>query len=97
MNAVCVCYLLHVLRADRFVRVCFQERDVRRVVRRGGGASAFAALQLTARVGRRVVQAVVVQHGDHFLFDQLLGQLEVQERLHGGGTEDGLVHLKSWR
>lgn len=67
---------------------------MRRVVRRGGGASVFAALQLVGRAGRRVVQAVVVQHGDHFLFDQLLGQLEVRERLDGGGTEDRLVYLQ---
>ena len=89
-----VCYLFHILGADWLVGVCFQVSDVRRVVGRGGGASGFAALQLVGCVGRRVVQAVVVQHGDHFLFDHLLGQLEVGERLNGGGTEDGLVHLR---
>lgn len=66
---------------------------MRRVVGRGGGASGLAALQLAGGVGHRVVQAVVVQHGDHFLFDQLLGQLQVQQLLHGGRTQDRLVDL----
>lgn len=66
----------------------FQVRDVRSVIGRGRRASAFAALQWIGCVGRRVVQTVVVEHGDHFLFDQLLGQLEVREGLHGAGTQD---------
>lgn len=89
-----MCYLFHLLCADWLVRVCFQVSYVWCVVWRGSGASGFAALQLVGCIGRRVMQAVVVQHGDHFLFDQLLGQLEVRERLYGSGTEDGLVYLQ---
>lgn len=89
-------YLLHLLCADWLVGVCFQVRYMWRVVRCRGGASVFAALRLTGCVIRRVVQAVVVQHGDHFLFDQLLRQLEVWQRFHGGGTEDWLVDLPGW-
>lgn len=86
-------YLLHLLCADRSVQVRLQVRDVGGVVRGGGGASGFAPLQLSG-CRRRVVQAVVVQHGDHLLFDHLLGQLQVRQRVHGGGAEDGLVDLR---
>ena len=47
------------------------------VVGCGGGAPGFATLQLTSCIIRWMVQTVVVQHGDHFLFDQLFCQLEV--------------------
>lgn len=89
-----VCYLLHLLWDYGFVGVRLQVRDVRRVVGRGGGASVFATLQLSGAVTGWVVQAVVMHHGDHLLFDQLLGQLEVRQWLHGGGTQDRLVHLE---
>lgn len=72
-----LCYLLHLLRAKLFIGACFQVSYMRGVVGGGGGASAFAALQLTGCITGRVVQTVVVQHGDHFLLDQLFCQLEV--------------------
>lgn len=75
-NNVARCYLLHLLCADWLVGVRFQVRYVRRIVGCRGGASVFAAHQLTGSIIGRMVQAVIVQHCDHFLFDQLLCQLE---------------------
>lgn len=87
-------YLLHLLRAKLFVGVRLHVSYMWGVVGRGGGASGFATLQLTGCVIGWVVQTVVVQHGDHFLFDQFFCQLEVWQRLHGGGSQDRLVHLQ---
>lgn len=86
--------LFHVVRADGLVGVSFQVGDVRGVVGRGGGTFGFAAQQLIGCGGGWMVQTVVMQHGDHFLFDELLCDLEVGERLHGGGAEHRLVYLQ---
>lgn len=46
-QTIATSYLLHLLGADGLVGVRFQVSDVRGVVRRGSGASGFAALELT--------------------------------------------------